>query len=145
VTEFAETALRHMCRNPRCRSKLAAPVSNPREAFCARGCHTSFYLHRCLVCEGQIEQPKSGVRLLCKKAKCRNAWKAKTGFGRYAPTIGESAARSAHSIGIKSRGKFTVDDAIKYSIGLRAPKRVLDVELAHFRFIDLSQLNSEAA
>ena len=28
MTEFTETALRHMCRNPRCRSKLPAPVSN---------------------------------------------------------------------------------------------------------------------
>lgn len=26
-------AFRHYCRNPRCRSKLPAPVSNPREAI----------------------------------------------------------------------------------------------------------------
>ena len=26
------------CRNPKCRSKLKTQVSNPREAFCARGC-----------------------------------------------------------------------------------------------------------
>jgi hypothetical protein len=29
MTEFAETALRHYCRNPRCRSKLSKPVSKP--------------------------------------------------------------------------------------------------------------------
>jgi hypothetical protein len=43
MTEFTETALRHMCRNPRCRSKLPAPVSNPREAFCAKvKCRSAF-------------------------------------------------------------------------------------------------------
>ena len=36
------------CRNPKCRSKLKAPTDNYREAFCTRGCHSSFYLHRCL-------------------------------------------------------------------------------------------------
>ena len=45
MTEFSQ-ALRHMCRNPKCRSKLPAPVPNEREAFCARGCYQSFYLRR---------------------------------------------------------------------------------------------------
>src|SRR6516225_7835340 len=53
MTEFV-AELRHYCRNPRCRSKLPQPVANPREAFCARGCHSSFYLKRCLVCEGPM-------------------------------------------------------------------------------------------
>jgi hypothetical protein len=44
--------VRHYCRNPRCGSKLPAPVSNSREAFCTRGCYNSFYLSRCLICEG---------------------------------------------------------------------------------------------
>ena len=35
MTEFA-TEVRHYCRNPKCRSKLPKPVSNEREAFCAR-------------------------------------------------------------------------------------------------------------
>jgi hypothetical protein len=51
MVEFSETALRKMCRNPKCRSKLPAPVSNEREAFCCRSCYQSFYLHRCRVCE----------------------------------------------------------------------------------------------
>src|SRR5437764_800421 len=50
MTEFTQT-LRHYCRNPRCRSKLPSPASDPRKAFCTRGCHSSFYLKRCLVCE----------------------------------------------------------------------------------------------
>jgi len=33
VVDFAETAMRRMCRNPRCGSKLPEPVSNPRAAF----------------------------------------------------------------------------------------------------------------
>jgi hypothetical protein len=41
--EFVVEKVRHYCRNPRCRSKLAAPVSNPREAFCTRGCYNTWY------------------------------------------------------------------------------------------------------
>jgi hypothetical protein len=65
--------VRHYCRNPRCRSKLPAPVRNPREAFCTRGCYDSFYLHHCLICERPIKQPKRGKRVICKKATCRSA------------------------------------------------------------------------
>ena len=75
--------VRHYCRNPRCRSKLPAPVSNPREAFCTRGCHNSFYRHRCLICERPIEQPKRGRRLICKKAKCRGALRSNSYLGSY--------------------------------------------------------------
>ncbi len=53
MTEFKEE-LRHFCRNPRCRSKLPAPVSNLREAFCTRGCYLGFHRTRCLVCEGKM-------------------------------------------------------------------------------------------
>jgi hypothetical protein len=74
----------HRCRNPRCRVNLPAPVSNAREAFCCRGCHASFYLNRCRACEAPIEQPaRGGVRLICRKAKCKSAWRADLGFGRY--------------------------------------------------------------
>jgi hypothetical protein len=148
VTEFIETALRHMCRNPRCRSKLSAPVSNPREAFCARGCHTSFYRRRCLVCEGLMER-KSERQLICGKRRCRNALQARQSLGRYVPSDSVvSPLKTSIKSGIKSRGRaarvFTVEDAIKYSIGLRAPKRVLDVELANFRFIDTLNSSQEA-
>ncbi len=73
---------RHYCRNPRCRSKLSAPVSNPREAFCTRGCHAGFYRNRCLVCEGQIER-RAANQKICRKAKCRNALRQGSGFGRF--------------------------------------------------------------
>jgi len=58
--------------------RLQSPVTNPREAFCIKGCYGSFYLHRCLVCEDP-----TGNRKICKKSKCRNALAAGLGFGRY--------------------------------------------------------------
>jgi hypothetical protein len=82
MTVFAETALRHMCRNPKCRSKLPVPVGNDREAFCARGCHSAFYRHRCLVCEEPMER-KTEHQLICGKRRCRNALQGAENFGRY--------------------------------------------------------------
>ena len=79
--------LRQRCRNPLCRAKLPAPVRNPRKAFCSSGCHASFFRTRCWVCEGPIEQPaRGGVRFTCNKAKCKRAWRAGFGPGRY-PTL----------------------------------------------------------
>jgi hypothetical protein len=76
--------LRHRCRNPQCRAKLPASVTNAREAFCCRGCLANFFRVRCRVCEGAIEQPtRGGARFTCNKAKCRRAWRAGFGFGRY--------------------------------------------------------------
>ena len=77
---------RNYCRNPKCRSKLSAPVTNPRDAFCTRGCHGSFYLKRCRVCEEPIEQGGRRPRLICRKSKCRNAWEGDFPGGRYHPT-----------------------------------------------------------
>jgi hypothetical protein len=79
VAEF-EQKLRRMCRNPKCRMKLPSPVVNEREAFCTRGCYGSFYLKRCRVCEGSIEQKGGQRRFICKKSHCRNAWKAGEGW-----------------------------------------------------------------
>ena len=81
MTEFA-TELRHYCRNPRCRSKLPKPVANPREAFCARGCHSGFYRKRCLVCEGPMERRTERQRI-CRKSKCHGAFRARIDLGRY--------------------------------------------------------------
>jgi hypothetical protein len=86
-TRFANSdisPLRHYCRNPRCRSKLKEPVSNPHKAFCCKGCDVSFYRHRCRICEQPIEQPKGGGRrATCNRAKCKGAWRADFGFGHY--------------------------------------------------------------
>jgi hypothetical protein len=77
---YDSTRERHYCRNPRCRSKLPAPVANLRDAFCTKGCHKSFYLHRCLVCEGPLER-KAEHQIVCGKRKCRNALRAGPGLG----------------------------------------------------------------
>jgi hypothetical protein len=89
--EFAETTLRHYCRNPKCRMKLPKPASNPREGFCTRGCYRSFYLHRCLVCEEPIERATTGgnPRLICKRSKCRNALRMGLSFGHFYEQTGQ--------------------------------------------------------
>jgi hypothetical protein len=73
MTEFAET-LRHYCRNPRCRSKLKEPVDAHR-AFCTPGCHSSFYLKRCLVCENDKPAGSTARRKLCRRPKCEGRYR----------------------------------------------------------------------
>jgi hypothetical protein len=60
------------------------------EGFCCRGCYQSFYLHRCRVCEGDLPKVdgKGRPRVICKKAKCKNAWAAGEGFGKYVESTG---------------------------------------------------------
>jgi hypothetical protein len=70
MTEFA-TEVRHYCRNPKCRSKLKAPIANTREAFCTRGCRERFYRLRCYVCEEK--KPGRLDAHTCGRRKCKNA------------------------------------------------------------------------
>src|SRR5215467_9378845 len=86
MTEFTQT-LRHYCRNPRCRSKMPSPASDPHKAFCTRGCHSSFYLKRCLVCENDKPAGSTARRKLCRRPKCA-----------------ANVPRSAQSTGSKSAG-----------------------------------------
>jgi hypothetical protein len=65
--------MRKFCR--KCRSKLPVPVSNEREAFCAKGCYSGFYWTRCRVCEAPIVQPIRGERLICRKPICIKAFR----------------------------------------------------------------------
>jgi hypothetical protein len=81
MTDFMQT-LRHYCRNPRCRSRLPAPVAKAREAFCTRGCHCGFYRTRCLVCEAKMER-RTESQLICGKRRCRNALSGSLDLGRY--------------------------------------------------------------
>jgi hypothetical protein len=113
MTEFT-VELRHMCRNPRCRSKLPAPVTNEREAFCARGCHTSFYRKRCLVCEQPMER-KTERQLICGKRLCRNGLQARSDLGRYhAPSGMITPIKTSIKPGIKSPLKS--DRALPWSV-----------------------------
>ena len=68
-----KTLLRHYCRNPHCRSKLAEPVSIEAHAFCARGCYDSYFLHRCAVCARRIE--REGTCRPCKRSTCRSEFR----------------------------------------------------------------------
>ena len=74
--------LRRMCRNPLCRMKLPEPTANLREAFCTRGCHTSFYRKRCIVCEKDMPR-NSKSQLTCYRKECRTAWRKKAIFSRF--------------------------------------------------------------
>ncbi len=57
-------ALRHYCRNSRCRTKLREPVENEHAAFCCRGCFEQFYRSRCAVCERDLSRdPMTGEEL----------------------------------------------------------------------------------
>jgi hypothetical protein len=69
------TTERTLCRNPRCRSKLPAPVENPRSAFCVRGCFRQFYRSRCLVCERPMER-KTERKQLCGRPRCKSEFRA---------------------------------------------------------------------
>jgi len=70
MTDF-NAALRHYCRNPKCRTKLKQPVANSHKAFCCRGCHESFHLKRCLVCEAEKPPRSTERRKLCRRPKCQ--------------------------------------------------------------------------
>jgi hypothetical protein len=98
--------LRHYCRHPRCRSKLKEPVENPREAFCARGCHTSFYRKRCMACEQPMERKREGQQL-CGRQKCESQLKTLKAYlmlGRFHPSTPPKKADSDQPQGAAVEG-----------------------------------------
>jgi hypothetical protein len=100
MTTF-EIETRYYCRNPRCRSKLPAPVANVREAFCARGCHSSFNRKRCRVCEGPMAR-RTERQLICGKRRCRNALRGGQSLWRYhVSSDGIRASKTPDFIGPK--------------------------------------------
>jgi hypothetical protein len=130
MVEFAEAKKRHYCRNPKCRSKLPAPVSNDREAFCARGCHSAFYRHRCLICEEPMER-KTEHQLACGKRNCRNGLQARSDLGRYHAPSG-TINPSKMPVNKGANQAPASDRGIAWAIAvnharIRAPRRVLDV------------------
>jgi hypothetical protein len=113
MTEFAED-LRHRCRNPHCRMKLAMPVANQHRAFCTPGCHSSFYLKRCLVCENDKPARSTARRMLCRRPKCETRYRKNMAHYSFLGGASElstndtasaaNAPRSAQSTGIKIDG-----------------------------------------
>ena len=111
---FSET-LRHYCRNPRCRSKLKAPVENGREAFCARGCHTQYYRKRCIACEQQMERKRESQQL-CGRRKCKSQFATlKALFCWGATTL--ALTRSTHQETQQNQALFRADRAWRQVAG----------------------------
>jgi len=95
---------RHYCRNPRCRSKLPAPVENHHHAFCARGCYESFYRSRCLVCEDPMQRRREGQQIRSGHAKCAAEYRKfphAFAFPVAKGQISHESLGSAHSTGTK--------------------------------------------
>ena len=102
-------ALRHRCRNPHCRSKLSAPVENEHHAFCARGCHASFYRSRCMVCEEPMRRKTDSQRFKSGHKVCAAEYRRFPHvfeLPRHTPVpqVGfvNNPPRSAHSTGLKT-------------------------------------------
>jgi hypothetical protein len=63
---------------------------------------------RCRVCEAPLEQPKhGGTRLTCQRAKCKSAWRAGLGFGRYHHPI---SAKSIQEVPVNTGPKVAIND-----------------------------------
>jgi hypothetical protein len=107
MTDF-NAALRHYCRNPKCRSKLKQPVDNAHRAFCCRGCHDSFHLKRCLVCEAEKPPRSTARRKLCRRPKCQARYRQNRALYSFpGPGTGRTAnvVRNLDKSGVK-RGAF---------------------------------------
>ena len=94
-----ETELRHRCRQ--CRSKLAVPVENQHQAFCTKGCHSSFYLRRCLICELPLKK-KTVRREVCSRRDCQNAFRGNRDRFRYKLGLGTSIVTNGSESPIQS-------------------------------------------
>jgi hypothetical protein len=84
---------------------LPSPASDPRKAFCTPGCHSSFYLKRCLVCENDKPAGSTARRKLCRRPKCEGRYRKNSAHYSFLCADTASAAnapRSAQSTGIKS-------------------------------------------
>lgn len=72
--------------------KLKAPVENPKDAFCTRGCYRQFHRKRCVVCEHDMER-RTEHQLVCGKRRCRNALQGGFNAGRYHAPSGDLATQ----------------------------------------------------
>jgi hypothetical protein len=109
------TELRTLCRNPRCRSKLPAPVENPRSAFCVRGCYRQFYRSRCLVCERPMER-KTERKQLCGRPRCKSEFRALQQREMLGSYLHPTSAPNAAGNPIKQGTSAPLDPAGRYRI-----------------------------
>jgi hypothetical protein len=129
MVEFNQEVRRY-CRCARCRSKLPKPVSNPREAFCCRGCHKQFYRSRCLICEGPMER-KTERQLICGKRKCRNGLQSRSlPLGQYGSRDVISPLKKAVNKGLKQALKPDRPRPWRpFRGGIVGPTRVIEAEV----------------
>jgi hypothetical protein len=99
--------VRHYCRH--CRTRLKAPVESDRHGFCARGCHSSFYRSRCLVCEEPLRRKNERQRFGSGHAVCAAEYKRFPrvyDLPRYPSSpASTTASRSADKAGLKTGDK----------------------------------------
>src|SRR5262245_20956264 len=97
-------ALRHQCRY--CHTKLSEPTDNHRRAFCTRGCHSSFYRSRCLICEEPIRRKNEAQKLGSGHKVCAAEYRRFPGaydYLGYPPNpIVNDAGRNPHEMGTKT-------------------------------------------
>jgi len=105
---------RTRCR--RCAAKLAEPQSNPRSAFCCRGCHRNFYEAHCIACEREHK----GTRL-CGRPKCKAEYAALKRHGMLGKFVPGSAPKTGFWPRVLSDDSLASETPI--SVGLpAAPK-----------------------
>jgi hypothetical protein len=104
--------IRRRCRNPRCGAKLKRETSNPRNAFCCRGCFERHYRKICLVCERPLRSRTGRPRQFCSpKCKVKFHRARERVLGQWGlplvtlPGALRKGSRSAHSAGLKTRAK----------------------------------------
>jgi hypothetical protein len=81
--------LRHRCRNVHCGSKLQMPTDELRNAFCCRGCFTTYFRNRCLVCERPFKRIRDD-RNTCGRRLCKSELRRhpERFFGKWMPVPG---------------------------------------------------------
>ena len=82
-------------------------MRNPHKAFCTRGCHSSFYLKRCLVCENDKPAGSTARRKLCRRPKCEGRYRKNSAHYSFLgadTTSAANASRNPIKSGIKSAG-----------------------------------------
>lgn len=115
--------VRHRCRNPRCAGKLRISATNPRDAFCTKGCEARFYSRRCRVCEA-LFSPKTVRKQVCQRSRCKHELERnpelyfgpryprdlghnapKTGSGSISAKLGSNGPANPIKIGVQSGAK----------------------------------------
>jgi hypothetical protein len=99
--------VRRRCRNPRCGAKLERETSNPRNAFCCRGCFEQHYRKLCLVCERPLRRKAEQQRFCSSKCKfaCRRHPERFLGVWANVPAAQRTPPTSARKSGLKTRAK----------------------------------------